>query len=77
MPLLLEREKRLQIIPAAIDWQPGDRIIYLLHDPRSNLLKRLSGISQSTPLSLEKLPEVEQVPVAKLVELSASDSPSA
>ncbi|MBW4449220.1 MAG: cation:proton antiporter [Hassallia sp. WJT32-NPBG1] len=76
VPLLLEREKRLQIIPAAIDWQPGDRIIYLLHDPRSNLLKRLSGASQSTPLSLEKLPEVEQVPVPKLAELSAIDSPS-
>jgi NhaP-type Na+/H+ or K+/H+ antiporter len=76
VPLLLEREKRLQIIPAGIDWQPGDRIIYLLHDPRSNLLKRLSGASQSTPLSLEKLPEVEQVPVAKLAELSAIDSPS-
>jgi NhaP-type Na+/H+ or K+/H+ antiporter len=77
VPLLVEREKRLQIIPAAIDWQAGDRIIYLLHDPRSNLLKRLSGASQSTPLSLEKLPEVEQVPVPKLAELSASDSPSA
>ncbi|MBW4479875.1 MAG: cation:proton antiporter [Tolypothrix brevis GSE-NOS-MK-07-07A] len=76
VPLLVEREKRLQIIPAAIDWQAGDRIIYLLHDPRSNLLKRLSGASQSTPLSLEKLPEVEQVPVAKLAELSASDLPS-
>jgi NhaP-type Na+/H+ or K+/H+ antiporter len=70
VPLLVERDKRLQIIPAAIDWQPGDRIIYLLHDPRSNLLKRLSGASQSTPLSLEKLPEVEQVPVPKLAELS-------
>jgi len=77
VPLLVERDKRLEIMPAAIDWQAGDRIIYLLHDPRSNLLKRLSGASQSTPLSLEKLPEVEQVPVAKLAELSASDSPSA
>ncbi|GAX41570.1 sodium/hydrogen exchanger [Tolypothrix sp. NIES-4075] len=70
IPLLVERENRLQIMPAAIDWQAGDRIIYLLHDPRSNLLKRLSGASQSTPLSLEKLPEVELVPVAKLAELS-------
>ncbi len=76
VPLLVERDKHLQIIPAAIDWQAGDRIIYLLHDPRSNLLKRLSGASQSTPLSPEKLPEVELVPVAKLAELSASDSPS-
>ncbi len=70
VPLLVERDKRLQIMPASIDWKAGDRIIYLLHDPRSNLLKRLSGASQSTPLSLEKLPEVEQVPVAKLAELS-------
>jgi len=77
VPLLVERDKRLQIMPATIDWQAGDRIIYLLHDPRSNLLKRLSGASQSTPLSLEKLPEVEQVPVAKLAELSAIDSPTA
>ncbi len=77
VPLLVERENRLQVMLAAEDWQPGDRIIYLLHDPRSNLLKRLSGASQSTPLSLEKLPEVEQVPVAKLAELSASDAPGA
>jgi NhaP-type Na+/H+ or K+/H+ antiporter len=76
VPLLVERDKRLEIMPAAIDWQAGDRIIYLLHDPRSNLLKRLSGASQSTPLYAEKLPEVELVTVPKLAELSASDSPS-
>ena len=62
IPLLVEREEYLQVIPATEDWEVGDRIIYLLHDPRPNLLKRLSGASQSTPLSLEKLPEVEEVP---------------
>ena len=62
IPLLVEREEHLQIIPATEEWFVGDRIIYLLHDPRPNLLKRLSGASQSTPLSLEKLPEVEEVP---------------
>ena len=63
VPLLVEREERLQIIPASEDWEPGDRIIYLLHDPRPNLLKRLSGATPSSRLSLEKLAEVEEVPI--------------
>ncbi|BAB77776.1 cation:proton antiporter [Anabaena sp. FACHB-709] len=67
VPLLVEREERLQIIPANQEWEVGDRIIYLLHDPRPNLLKRLSGASQSTPLVLETLPEVEEVPLAKVL----------
>jgi NhaP-type Na+/H+ or K+/H+ antiporter len=75
LPLLLEREDRLQIMPANQEWEVGDHIIYLLYDPRPNLLKRLSGASQSTPLSLEKLPEVEQVPATKLAQLSASEVP--
>jgi hypothetical protein len=51
-------------VPATEDWQPGDQIIYLLHDPRPNLLKRLSGASPSSPLALEKLPQVEEVPIS-------------
>jgi Trk K+ transport system NAD-binding subunit len=74
VPLLLEREERLHIIPANQEWEVGDRIIYLLHDPRPNLLKRLSGASQSTPLVLEKLPEVEEVPLTKVPQLSTSDA---
>ncbi|MBD2136583.1 cation:proton antiporter [Anabaena sp. FACHB-1237] len=61
VPLLLEREQRLQVVIADEEWQIGDRIIYLLYDSRPNLLKRLSGVSESTPLMLEKLPEVEQI----------------
>ncbi|MCL1463469.1 cation:proton antiporter [Argonema galeatum] len=64
MPLLIERDDRLMVVPASEDWRLGDRIIYLLHDPRPNLLKRLSGASPSSRLSLEKLPEVEEVPIA-------------
>ncbi|MBH8560864.1 cation:proton antiporter [Nostoc sp. CENA67] len=75
VPLLVEREGRLQIMSANQEWEVGDRIIYLLYDPRPNLLKRLSGVSQSTPLSLEKLPELEEVPLAKLAQLSTSDAP--
>ncbi|WP_066381074.1 MULTISPECIES: sodium:proton antiporter [unclassified Anabaena] len=66
VPLLVERDERLQITPANQEWEVGDRIIYLLYDPRPNLLKRLSGASQSTPLALEKLPELEELPVGKL-----------
>jgi len=63
VPLLMERDERLMIVPAAEEWQIGDRIIYLLHDLRPNLLKRLSGASPSSPLTLEKLPKVEEVPM--------------
>lgn len=58
MPLLIVRDERVQILQFTADWQSGDRIIYLLHDPRPILLKLLSGASQSTRLTLEKLSEV-------------------
>jgi hypothetical protein len=63
VPLLLERQERLQVMSATQEWEVGDRIIYLLYDPRPNLLKLLSGASQFTPLTVEKLPEVEDVKV--------------
>ncbi|MEH2291495.1 cation:proton antiporter [Nostoc sp.] len=75
IPLLVERAERLQVIPANQDWEIGDRIIYLLHDPRPSLLKRLSGATQSTPLSLEKLPEVEDLSLTQLSQLSISEAP--
>lgn len=65
IPLLLEREGRLQVVPLTEDWQAGDRIIYLLHDPRPKLLKQLAGGS-SPALVLEKQPEVEEIPIAAL-----------
>ena len=71
VPLLVEREARLQVEPATEEWQPGDRLIYLLHDPRPSLLKRLSGASQSSPLTLEQLPEVEEVPIQPPLEVEA------
>ncbi|MDP5337128.1 MAG: cation:proton antiporter [Nodularia sp. (in: cyanobacteria)] len=75
IPLLVEREDRLQVMPASQEWLVGDRIIYLLHDPRPNLLKRLSGGTQSTRLSLETLPEVEELPLEKLSQLFTGDVP--
>ncbi|MGF1988263.1 MAG: cation:proton antiporter [Nostoc sp. ZfuVER08] len=74
IPLLLERKERLQVMPANQEWEVGDRIIYLLHDPRPSLLKRLSGATQSTPLPLEKLPEVEDLPLAPLSQLSTTET---
>lgn len=66
VPLLLEREGRGQIVAANEEWIEGDRIIYLLHDPRPLLLKRLSGERPSSRLTIEKLPEVEEVPITLL-----------
>ncbi|MBD1878707.1 MULTISPECIES: cation:proton antiporter [unclassified Coleofasciculus] len=64
VPLLFLREGRFQVVPATEDWEAGDQIIYVLHDPRPKLLKRLSGASPSSRLALEKLPEVEEVPIS-------------
>jgi len=78
LPLLIEREGSLQIVKALENWQLGDELIYLLHDPRPKLLKRLSGSNQSARLILEKLPEVEEIPIAApLSELLEKQVPEA
>jgi Trk K+ transport system NAD-binding subunit len=62
VPLLLEREETLEVMAAEDEWKPGDLIIYLLHDPKPALLKRLSGAKQ--PLGVaERLAAVEEVPI--------------
>ncbi|MEB3359278.1 MAG: cation:proton antiporter [Synechococcales bacterium] len=63
VPILVERDNRLQVVQAKEEWQSGDRIIYLLHDPRPKLLKRLSGGTSPSRLALEKLPAVEEIPI--------------
>jgi len=73
IPLLLERQGRLQILAASEVWQPGDRIIYLLHDPTPKLLKRLSGLQPTVTLTLEKHPVVEEVPLLSSLLLEISD----
>ena len=64
LPLLVKRNDNLQVAVAREEWQIGDEIYYLVHDPRPKLLKRLSGGNQSSRLLLEKLPEVEEIPLA-------------
>lgn len=67
LPLLLKRDKSLQVIEAIEDWLPLDEIIYLLHDPGPKMLKLLSGESEATTLVLEKLPEVEEIPLLQTI----------
>ncbi|WP_013322908.1 cation:proton antiporter [Gloeothece verrucosa] len=64
LPLLLKRENNLLVVTPSESWQPKDELIYLLHDPRPKLLKRLGGGLQSSRLALEELPEVEELPIA-------------
>jgi NhaP-type Na+/H+ or K+/H+ antiporter len=66
VPLLIEREDRLSVIPATEDWQVGDRLIYLLHDPRPTLLRQLAGANSQSALVLEKQPRVEELPISAL-----------
>lgn len=63
VPLLMEREERLHVIPVTEEWQTGDRIIYLLHDPSPKLLRQLAGGNVQAPLIAEKLPRVEEIPM--------------
>jgi NhaP-type Na+/H+ or K+/H+ antiporter len=63
IPILLERDGTLQIALGTEAWQVGDRIIYLLHDAKPKLLKRLSGGIQPSKLTIETLPAVEEVPI--------------
>ena len=63
LPLIVKREGKLQIVKAVEKWQPDDEVYCLLHDPRSKLLKRLSGSNQSSRLALDKFPEVEKISV--------------
>ena len=64
LPLIVKRNNSLQVAVASEEWQTDDSIYYLIHDSRPKLLKRLSGGNQSSRLLLEKLPEVEEIPLA-------------
>ncbi len=63
LPLLVRRDDQLWVALTEGDWQVGDRIVYLLHDPKPKLLKRLSGSSRPSRLTVETVPAVEEVPL--------------
>lgn len=69
VPILIERDDRLMVIPSNEEWQAGDRIIYLLHDPRPKLLRQLAGGNNQATLVVEKLPRVEEIPIAASLSL--------
>lgn len=64
VPLLVERDSKFQVAGGVETWQAGDILIYLLHDPRPKLLKRLSGGTSAALLAVETLPEVEEIPIS-------------
>lgn len=66
VPILMEREERLMVASETEEWQAGDRIIYLLHDPRPKLLRQLAGSNNQPLLVAEKLPRVEEIPMTAL-----------
>ena len=74
LPLLVKRNGSIQVAVANEEWQVEDEIYYLIHDPRPKLLKRLSGGNQSSRLVLEKLPEVEELPLAAPVSKASSET---
>mgnify|MGYP003471080611 FL=1 len=73
LPLIVKRGDSFQVAVADEEWQAGDEIYYLLHDPRPKLLKRLSGGNQSSRLLLERLPEVEEISLATSIPQISSE----
>ncbi|MBL1210287.1 cation:proton antiporter [Geminocystis sp. GBBB08] len=73
LPLLVKREGKLQILTVGEEWKIDDEVIYLLFDSRPDLLKRLSGNIQSSRFSLDKLQEVEEIPISTLAKSSTLD----
>jgi NhaP-type Na+/H+ or K+/H+ antiporter len=61
MPLLVQRDNKLDIAFSKDDWQAGDTITYLLHDPTPQLIKRLSGGKRPARLVADKLPQAQKL----------------
>ena len=63
IPLLIARDDRLMVVSAHDPWLAGDRLIYLLHDPKPKILQSLAG-SRKPEFTIERLPSVEELPLA-------------
>ncbi|RMF68254.1 MAG: hypothetical protein D6742_05610, partial [Cyanobacteria bacterium J069] len=61
MPLLVEREGQFQIASTDV-FQKGDRLLYLWHNPKSKMLKRLGGSNPTARLLPERITDVETLP---------------
>ncbi|MEM7064737.1 MAG: cation:proton antiporter [Cyanobacteria bacterium P01_B01_bin.77] len=56
LPITLQRNGKLDVILGPSTWQPDDTVVYLIHDPTPQLLKRLSGGKRTGRLVTETLP---------------------
>ncbi len=61
VPLVTEQDGKLEVALDETDWQASSKLIYLLHDPTPQLIKRLSGARkpsrQLVKPTTEKAPE--------------------
>ncbi|RZM77389.1 cation:proton antiporter [Leptolyngbya iicbica] len=77
IPLVVKRNNRMWVALTEEDnWKAGDRLIYLLHDPKPKLLQRLSGGSRPNTLNVEILPAVEDVPLPTKVSEAPPPDPA-
>jgi NhaP-type Na+/H+ or K+/H+ antiporter len=70
LPLIIERAGKCLIFSSGWEWEIDDRLIYLLYEPKPKLLKLLAGGSQNL-LSIETIPEVENLPVVESEEVAS------
>ena len=61
LPLILQKGNNLELINVDTPWEPEDQLIYLFHDPRSSLLKKLSGNQLSNSSNIETISKVEEI----------------
>lgn len=62
LPLLIDRNDQLKVVSARDALEAGDRLLFLWHAPKPKLLKRLGGSNPQTTLTIEHLPEVDDIP---------------
>lgn len=74
MPLLLERDRQLRILTSQETWQSQDRLLYLRYLPKPKLIKLLSG-EGSAKSKLDKLPELQAIPMPVLTESTKAPDP--
>ncbi len=72
---MLKREDKIEIIKVDTPWQPEDKLIYLFHDSRPKLLKKLSGNQLSSSLTIEKIAKVEEIPISSSVDVPEQNLP--
>ena len=62
LPLLVQRKHQLRVVEPDQDWKAGARLLFLYHNPKPQLMKRLGGGGSSAKLVVETITEVENLP---------------